>query len=208
MSNYGSELGGPPPGDTPSGDQPNVPPGAYTPPPGQPQPAPYAPPPPYAPPSGYVPPSGYAPPPGGVQTGVTPPPRRRSPLRIILIIVVAFLLLCGIGVALLVGGIFAATQPVVNAGDAYMSALRDGDYNKAFNLSTPALQQELGSADNLKAAVGSKQPTSWNFTSRSIDNGQGSLSGTTTFTDGTNGTIDLGLSQVGNDWKVSGIQMK
>jgi hypothetical protein len=205
MSNYGSDSGGTSPGDMPIGEQPNVSPGGYTPAPGQPPPTQYGPPP------TYVPPSGYAPPPGGPQmgmTGMAPPPRRRSPLLIIGIIVVAFLLLCGVGVALLIGGVFAATQPVVNAGDAYMSALRDGDYNKAFDLSTPALQQEVGSADNLKAAVGSKQPTSWSFTSRSINNGQGSLSGTTTFTDGTNGTVDMGLSQVGNDWKVSGIRLK
>src|SRR5258706_8358979 len=111
MSNYGSDSGGTSPGDVPSGEQPNVPPGGYTPAPGQPPPTQYGPPP------TYVPPSGYAPPPGGVQTGVTPPAKRRSPLLIIAIIVVAFLVLCGIGVFLLVGGLFAVTQPVVNAGD-------------------------------------------------------------------------------------------
>jgi hypothetical protein len=200
MSNYGSESGPPPPGD-----QSNIPTGGYTPAPGPPQPG--LPP----QPTQYGPPPGYAPPPGGPQmgmTGMAPPPRRRSPLLIIGIIVVAFLLLCGVGVALLIGGVFAATQPVANAGDAYMTALRDADYNKAFDLSTPSLQQEAGNADGLKAALSSKKPASWSFTSRNISNNQGSLSGTTSYADGTTGTVDMVLNQVGNDWKVAGISLK
>ncbi len=118
MTSYGSESGGTPPGDQPS-----------TPAPG-PQPTQYSPPP------------GYMPPPGGMQTGVPglAPARRRSPLLIIIGIVVGLLLLCGVGIALLIGGVLATTQPVVNAGDAYMTALRDGNYSKAFDLSASSLQ--------------------------------------------------------------------
>ena len=200
MSNYGPESGGTPPGN-PSG----TPTGGYPPAPGPPQPQPGPQPP------QYTPPPGYAPPPGGPQmgmTGMAPPPRRRSPLLIIGIIVLALLLLCGIGVAVLVGGVFSLTQPVANAGDAYMAALRDGNYSKAFDLSTPSLQQEVGNADGLKSALSSKQPKSWSFTSRSINNNQGSLSGTASYADGTTGTVDVVLTQVGNDWKVEGISLK
>ncbi len=101
-----------------------------------------------------------------------------------------------------------ATQPVVNAGEAYMTALRDGDYTRAFELSDSALQQEAGDAEGLEAALGQRQLSGWSFTSRAINNAQGTLSGTTTYTNGETGTVDMVLTQVGNDWKVAGITLR
>ena len=203
MTSYGSAPGG-----TPQGEQPNVPGGAPAPgpAPGPEQPNQYGPPP------GYTPPPAYTPPPGGPPPGTTvtapPPPRGRSPLLIIGIIVLALVLICGIGGALLVGGVINATQPVANAGDAFMAALRDGDYNKAYDLSAPALQQEVGNAEGLQAALGTNRVASWSFTSRNISNNQGSLEGTTTYTDGSTGTVTMALTQVGNDWKVSAVSLR
>jgi hypothetical protein len=141
-----------------------------------------------------------------------PPPRRRPTCLIIGIIVVVVLLVCGGGIALLTGGIiagvFTATQPVVDAGDAYMSALRDGNYNTAFNLSSQALKQEVGDAQGLQNALSAKQPQSWTFTSRNINNGQGSLSGTASYKDGSNGTVNIALVKEGNNWVVDGISLK
>ncbi|MDQ3931172.1 MAG: DUF4864 domain-containing protein, partial [Chloroflexota bacterium] len=131
-----------------------------------------------------------------------------SPLLIIGIIVLALVLLCGIGGALLVGGVLNATQPIANAGEAYMAALRDGDFAKAYDMSAPALQQEVGSAEGLQTALSAKQLASWSFTSRNINNGQGALSGTTAYKDGSTGTVDMALTQVGNDWKVAGITLR
>ena len=124
------------------------------------------------------------------------------------IIVLALVLICGIGGALLVGGVLNATQPVFNAGEAYMAALRDGDYNRAYDLSSTVLQQEVGDAEGLLPALGAKQPASWSFTSRSIENNQGRLQGTTTYKNGETGTVDMALTQVGNDWKVSFLNLK
>ena len=199
MTSYGSQPGG-----TPPGDQSNMPPpGGYAPPPGQQQPDPGM------QPTQYPPPQGYTPPPA---TPAPAPPRKRSPLLIILAIVVGVIVLCGVatvlGVGGILGGVLAATQPVANAGDAYMTALRDGDYNKAFDLSAPSLQQEAGNAAGLEAALSFKQPATWGFTSRNINNNDGSLSGTTTYKDGSTGTVDMALTKVGNDWKVTGIQLK
>lgn len=197
---------GPGPGGTPQGGQPEVPGGAPAPPAGAGQPNQYAPPP------GYAPPPAYTPPPGGPPMGTTvtapPPPRGRSPLLVIGIIVLALVLICGIGGALLVGGLINATQPVANAGDAFMAALRDGDYNRAYDMSAPALQQDAGDAEGLQAALGTKPVASWSFTSRNISNNQGSLEGTTTYTDGSTGTVTMALIQVGNDWKVSGVSLR
>ncbi len=136
------------------------------------------------------------------------PPRRRSPLLIIGIIVVALLLVCGGGGFLLFTVVINATQPVVDAGEVYLTALRDGDYNKAFNLSSQSLQQQVGNAQGLQTALSSKPVASWSITSRSINNGQGALSGTTTYKNGETGTVDMVLNKVGNNWKVSGVSLK
>jgi hypothetical protein len=126
--------------------------------------------------------------------------------------VVVVLLVCGGGLALgvggIVGGVLSLTQPVADAGDAYMSALRDSDFNKAFSLSSQSLQQEAGNAQGLQTALAAKQPQSWTFTSRNINNNQGTLSGNATYKDGSTGTVDLVLVKEGNDWKVAGISMK
>lgn len=154
---------------------------------------------------------GYMPPPSGPPMA-SPPKSKRSPLLIACGIIVGLLLLCGIGGLLggfaLFNGVMNATQPIATSGETFMTALRDGDYNKAYGLCTPALQQELKSADDLKAAMTAKQPTSWSFTSRAINNGQGTLSGTTQYKDGSSGTVDLVLAQVGADWKISGASLK
>lgn len=120
----------------------------------------------------------------------------------------ALLLLCGVGGVLLFNTVMSATQPVVNAGEAYMMALRDGDYTRAFEMSDSALQQEVGDAEGLQAALSQRQLSGWSFTSRAINNAQGTLSGTTTYTNGETGTVDMTLTQVGNDWKVAGINLR
>lgn len=172
--------------------------GAYAPPPVQPQQAgsqPFGP--------------GYVPTPGGAQVATTGvPPKRRSPLLIIGGIVLGLLLLCGIGAAVLVGSVFNATQPMANTGEAFMTAARDGNWSKAYDMSSTALQQEAGNAQGLQTALSSKPLASWSFTSRNISNGQGTLSGTTNYTNGTSGTVDMVLNQVGNDWKVAGVSLK
>lgn len=203
MSSYGSDAGNTPP------QQPEQPPQGYQPPPQQPQgyePPPQA----YQPPAqGYQPPPpGYQPPQMGMGAPVVAPPRRRSPLLIIGIIVVALLLVCGIGFFAIFGLALNATQPVADAGQTYMTALSNGDYSKAFDLSAPSLQQEAGNAQGLQTALSSKQPVSWNFTSRNVNNDQGELQGTDTYKDGTTGTVDLVLSKIGNDWKVAGVHFQ
>ncbi|MDQ6693387.1 MAG: zinc ribbon domain-containing protein, partial [Chloroflexota bacterium] len=172
----------------PTDNQPGVPMGGYAPPgPGPVQAAPGP------QPTQYGPAQGYAPPPGAPQMGVTGVVRKRrtSPCFIIGGIALALILLCGAGVIGLGLFVVNATQPVASAGDAYMTALRDGDYSKAFNLSAPALQQEATNAQGLQSALSSKQPATWSFTSRNISNGTGTLSGTTTYKTGSNGTVDM-----------------
>jgi hypothetical protein len=100
------------------------------------------------------------------------------------------------------------TQPVVTAGDSFMNALKAGNYSAAFNLCTPDLQQQVGDANGLQAAMSVKQPTSWSWSSKSINNGLGSLEGSASFADGSKGTANLEFRQIGGDWKVSYANLK
>ena len=112
-----------------------------------------------------------------------------------------------IGCALLGGGIIAGvmglTQPVVDAGDNFMTALRDGNYQQAYDLCTPTVQQELGSPEALGELIGENRPTEWNFTSRNISNDLGTLTGTATFQGLGQRPIEMEFRQVDGAWRVS-----
>jgi hypothetical protein len=99
------------------------------------------------------------------------------------------------------------TQPVVNSGDAFMTALKTSNYAQAYALCTPELQRELGSVSGMETLVGTDQPTQWNWTSRSIRNGVGRLDGSLTYADGKTGTVHIEFTQVGNDWKIVSFRM-
>jgi hypothetical protein len=129
-----------------------------------------------------------------------------------LLIVGAVLLVLIVGCVVLfgsiIGGAIGLTQPAADAGDKFMAAVRDGDYNRAYDLSTPALQQEVGNADGLRQALESHAPATWTFLSRNINNDVAGLTGTTTYKDGSQGTVDMELRQVDGNWKVSFVDLK
>lgn len=103
-----------------------------------------------------------------------------------------------------------ATQPAATASEGFMTALKNGDYAGAYNLCSPALQRELGSAGSLGTRIknGKVEPTAWSFSSRNISNDTGELTGTVTFTGNREGTVSLVLTQVGGEWKIAGFNLK
>ncbi len=133
-------------------------------------------------------------------------------MKRVLLIVGGIVLLGIILCAVLVGGgvfaIFQATQPVVDAGDKFMTALRDGNYQQAYDMAGAQLQKDAQNAQGLETALSSFQPKTWTFTSRNINNNQGQLEGTTTYANDTAGTVTLTLEQVGSEWKVIGANFK
>ena len=140
-----------------------------------------------------------------------PPAKSGSGKKIALIVggvLLGSLLLCGILFGSLFAGVMGLTQPAVDAGDKFMVALRDGDYDRAFELSTPSLQEEVGDPERLRDTLQSKQPTKWSFTSRNIQNDLATLRGTTTYANNESGQVEMELRKVGNDWKVSFINLE
>src|SRR5689334_14305281 len=71
----------------------------------------------------------------------------------------------------------SALGPLVESGDAFMGALRDGDYVQAYSQTAPELQRSLGSAEGLSVTVTDYRPASWSWSQRSVRNGTGYLSG-------------------------------
>lgn len=119
------------------------------------------------------------------------------------------LIICGGLIALFAGGIFAATQPLATTGDNFMDALKTSNYSQAYTLCSPSLQQELGSAEGLQTMIAEnkRQPTSWSWSNRSINNNDGSLSGSVTFANGQTGNVELALTYSSNQWKIAGFNL-
>jgi hypothetical protein len=129
-------------------------------------------------------------------------PSRTSPwprwlLWVIVLGAFAALVVIFIAVLLLIIGAF--TQPVVTAGDEFMTALKTRDFTKAYALCTSDLQREIGSVSGMVALVQDqahdRRPSNWNWMGRSLRNGVGQLDGTLTFSDGKPGRAHLVLQR-------------
>ncbi len=118
--------------------------------------------------------------------------------------------LAGVGFTVMGGlGIFGATQPVADAGDKFLQSLKDGNYTAAYGSMHPALQQKIGTPQDLRKMIesGKAQPTKWTFTTRNMDNDQGHLEGSATMTGG-EGTVTLDLVKVGDAWKITAFNLR
>ena len=123
------------------------------------------------------------------------------------------LLGCGLAVvaAIVLGaGIFffvmRLTGPVADTGDRFMTALQNQRYADALALCTPSLQTDVEGKGGL-ATMAERykiRPSAWSYSSRSVKNNLGELSGTATYADGTAHARRLTFAKSGGDWKVNG----
>lgn len=115
------------------------------------------------------------------------------------------------GVGIFFGGltllVSSLTAPVVAGGDAFMTALRDGQFERAHALATPRLQQELGSAAAFADRVGPFRPREWRWSHRALRNGVGALGGSAEFADGP-GRVQIELHKVGGEWRVAAFRFQ
>ncbi|MFN8532521.1 MAG: hypothetical protein U0556_03140 [Dehalococcoidia bacterium] len=149
---------------------------------------------------------------GAANPGVPPAPPRSNRNRNLLIGGgCAVLLLCVVCVGgffaiggLTAVGLGAAFGPVDTVSNDFLSAMRDGNWQKAYGMMDPALQREVGNVNQFQQLVtrGQAEPATWSFSSRNINNGVATWSGTGTFKSGKSGTVELELRQSGSDWKV------
>ena len=138
-------------------------------------------------------------------------PKSGSGMKIALIVggvLLGLLLLCGVLFGSIIMGVLGLTQPAVDAGNNFMTALRDDNYDRAFELCAPSLQEEVGNAQALEDALSSKQPVTWSINSRNIEGDLATLEGTTTYAGDEPGTLEMELRKVCNDWRVSFINLR
>jgi hypothetical protein len=140
----------------------------------------------------------------------TPPAKSNKTRNVVLIVIGVILASCIVFGASMFGVVMNATQPVVTAGDAFMTALKDGNYDRAYALSSSGLQQKLQDAQGFRRTLNvSRLPLkSWSFSSRSINNAEGHVAGSGELEDGRTVSIDLQLEQTGDDWKVSAFNIQ
>ena len=100
-------------------------------------------------------------------------------------------------------------QEFVKTGDAFMTALKDGNYEQAYSLFVPELQKEVGAASNLQTMIKSNnaQPEKWSFNSFNVatknQTQTATMSGNVTYKDGRKGAVTLEMVKVGQDWKMT-----
>lgn len=133
--------------------------------------------------------------------------------KILLVLGAGLLVVClvcvgVIGVAFVLG--LGATQSISDVGDAFMTALKNEDYSTAYNLCTPALQQELRNPQGLANLIrnANVRPMRWSYASRNVSNDQGQLEGSVTFVGNREGTLQLVLTQGGGTWKIAGFRLR
>jgi hypothetical protein len=133
--------------------------------------------------------------------------------KILLVIAGSLLVLCLVCAGVLVVAFtlgLGATQPISDVGDEFMTALKNEDYTRAYNLCAPALQQELRNPQGLANLIrnANVRPSQWSYSSRNITSDQGQLEGSVTFVGNREGTLQLVLIQVGGTWKIAGFRLR
>lgn len=107
------------------------------------------------------------------------------------------------------GSVFFAlrlTAPAADAASDFLVATRDEDYDAAFAMMTPELQETLGGSpqgysDNLEA--GGIDLDSWTIASREVDGDEGLIQGEYTLADGT--TARYRIILINEDgWQIDG----
>lgn len=101
-------------------------------------------------------------------------------------------------------------EPVVTAGDGFMTALKEEEFHQAYNLCTPELQAVLGNSPRLRTEILEQklQPYQWRWRNRSLEGNRGYLSGWVTFADGRDGEVSLSLLEIDGEWRVGGFELE
>ena len=107
-------------------------------------------------------------------------------------------------VGLIVSVVFWATGGITETADEFFAAANEGDYEAAYDLTSQQLQGQMTEAD-LEAFMvenGLDDVTGTSWSSRSITNDRGELSGAVTTATGATIPLDMDLIQEGEDWKI------
>lgn len=106
-------------------------------------------------------------------------------------------------------GIF--TQPAADVAGDFMTALQAGQYEQAYELSSPGLQAEFGDPAAMAQWFEERQlrPDHWGvWSDRNWDSGVVTVSADVTLANGANGMVQVQLFQVDEMWHVDGFNFQ
>jgi hypothetical protein len=105
-------------------------------------------------------------------------------------------------------GLTQDMSAVSDTGNAFMTALKDGDHAKSYALLAPDLQTELGGTlESWTEFATPRNFSQWSFSNTKLENDTGQLDGEATLSPDTY-TVSLVLKKVNNEWKIAGIDIK
>lgn len=121
------------------------------------------------------------------------------------ITILAIVIVCGGGAGLFIWFIYNLLAAPREAGNEFMQAVADQQYDTAYAMLTPAYQTRLENASGLAAIFIEAPPATWDFSSTTINNSVGSVTGTLTDTDGEIYTLTLSLLEINEEWHIDGV---
>lgn len=127
-----------------------------------------------------------------------------SAIVVMAAIVISVVMCVGIAGAVVVL-VFKLLEPVSEAGNEFMNAIRDGDYQDVYALVDDRLKSVVEDTTRLESIVleYDAQPESWNFNSQSIKNNFGEIEGTVTLEDGRTTPLLIQFVQLDGVWRVT-----
>jgi pimeloyl-ACP methyl ester carboxylesterase len=101
-------------------------------------------------------------------------------------------------------------QPAADVANAFLTALQEGDYDRAYELCDPSLQDEFGGAADLEDWVLSNgiEPVEWSLPQRDLVGDTVEVFGTGTFAGNQQASIEMVLLQVDGEWLVAGFHFR
>ena len=105
-------------------------------------------------------------------------------------------------------GAVDAGKALADQGNAFMTDLKDGNFQAAYDMMTAELQQEIGSVESLGSMIvdNAATPAEWSFNAVNMSTQEGvntgTLDGSVDYADGKSGTVNLEFVQDGDAWKM------
>jgi TM2 domain-containing membrane protein YozV len=137
---------------------------------------------------------------------------KRAPGKVIAWVLGTFILFFGCFIGLIVSVVVAGTGPAVQVVHAQMDAIKAGDYDKAYALTSPEFQSGT-KMDDFKGFASSykelKDNTDITLNDRTINaDGTAVLKGSVTSKDGSTAAIVYEMVKVDGVWKIQSINIK
>ena len=105
-------------------------------------------------------------------------------------------------------GAVDAGKDLADQGNAFMTALKEGNFQAAYDQMTPELQQEIGGVADLQSMIvdNAATPSDWSFSGVNMSTEEGvntgTLDGSVDYADGKTGTVNLEYVQQDGAWKM------